>query len=249
MPKELLDTITAIGAIATPVLLALLAGLGWLLKQSFERSQLRQLNQAARVRELEDKLREDRIETYNALLEPFFLLFTSEAAYSQDPKYKGKKKDEMAISRMLSVEYRKIGFKLSLVASDEVVRAYNALMQFFYHDDGDASAVLVKTSVWVKLLADLLLKVRRSMGNEATTLELLGDDRMVHERCFGDEAPVVQLRSVLTRADVQNLTSRAFGRRQCRTLSGRNPDSREAADSLIRVLSPRARMPVPGPRG
>jgi hypothetical protein len=166
-----MEAIAAIGAVATPILLAFLAAVGWLLKNSLEKSQVRQQTQVARIRELEDKLREDRIETYNALLEPFFLLFTTEAAFAQDPKYKGEKKDELAIARMLSVEYRRVGFKLSLVASDEVVRAYNRLMQFFYHDDGDASAVDVKASVWVKLLADLLLKIRKSMGNEATSLD------------------------------------------------------------------------------
>ena len=171
MPKELLEAITVIGAVATPIILSLLAAVGWLLKNSIEKSQDRQQTQSARIRELEGKLREDRIETYNALLEPFFLLFTTEAAFAQDPKYKGKKKDELAIAKMLSVEYRKVGFKLSLVASDDVVRAYNRLMQFFYHDDGDASAIDVKASVWVKLLADLLLKVRKSMGNEATSLD------------------------------------------------------------------------------
>ena len=128
MTNELLDTITVIGAITTPILLSLIAGLGWLLKSGFEKSQSRNQDQIVRIRELEDKLREDRITTYNSLLEPFFLLFTTEAAFAQDSKYKGRKKDDMAISTMLSVEYRRVGFKLSLVASDEVVRAYNRLM-------------------------------------------------------------------------------------------------------------------------
>ena len=171
MSKEILEALTAIGAIATPILLVLLGGFGWVIKTSIERSQSRQQDQTTRIRELEDKLREDRITTYNALLEPFFILFTTEAAFSQDPKYKGKKKDQIAIATMLSVEYRKVGFKLSLVASDQVVRAYNRLMQFFYHDDGDMTQVNVKASIWIKLLGDLLLEIRKSMGNESTRLD------------------------------------------------------------------------------
>lgn len=127
--------------------------------------------QAARIAELEDKLREDRIATYNALLEPFFLLFTSDAAFAQDPKYKGKKKDDLAIARMLSVEYRQIAFKLSLVASDAVVRAYNELMQFFYYAEQNSRPLEEKASHWIALMATLLLEIRKSMGNQSSDLD------------------------------------------------------------------------------
>jgi len=171
MDKSLLDILSAVATVATPVLLALLAGLGWLIQNKISNSQTRQEAQAVRIRELEDKLREDRIATYNALLEPFFLLFTSEAAFSQDPKYKNKKKDEIALARMLSVEYRQIGFKLSLVAADPVVRAYNRLMQFFYHTEADPRPLDEKTAHWIALMATLLLEIRKSMGNETSKLD------------------------------------------------------------------------------
>ena len=169
--KDMLDTISAIATLITPFLLLALGGLGWIIQNKMQASQSRQEAQSARITELEDKLREDRIATYNSLLEPFFLLFTSEAAFAQDPKYKGKKKDDLAIARMLSVEYRQIAFKLSLVANDSVVRAYNELMQFFYHTDQDTRPLEEKTSHWIALMAKLLLEIRKSMGNQSSDLD------------------------------------------------------------------------------
>jgi hypothetical protein len=169
--KDLLDTISAIATLVTPVLLIVLGGIGWLIQNRIEASQARQEAQAERIAELEDKLREDRMTTYNALLEPFFLIFTSEAAFALDPKYKNKKKDEIAIARMLSVEYRQIGFRLSLVANDTVVRAYNKLMQFFYQTEHDARPIEDKTSHWIALMGTLLLEIRKSMGNQSSGLD------------------------------------------------------------------------------
>ena len=90
--KSLLDAVSAIATLVTPVLLAALGGIGWLIQHKIGTSQAKQDAQTARIRELEDKLHEDRITTYNALLEPFFLLFTSGASFAQDKKYKGKRR-------------------------------------------------------------------------------------------------------------------------------------------------------------
>ena len=171
MDKSLLDTLSAAATVATPILLAILGGLGWFLQNKITKSQARQEAQALRIRELEDRLREDRITTYNALLEPFFFLFTSEAAFAQDPKYKNKNKNDIAMARMLSVEYRQIGFKLSLLAGDAVVRAYNSLMQFFYHIETDPRPMDEKTTHWISLMGTLLLEIRKSMGNETSDLD------------------------------------------------------------------------------
>lgn len=173
MERDWLDYLTGIGAIVTPLLVLILTGLGWHIKSKLESSRENTDRAADRVRELEDKLREDRIETYNLLLEPFFVVFTTDAIFAQDPKFKGKRKDQLGIGKMLTVEYRKVGFKLALVGDDSVVRAYNALMQFFYkgeHEGLDEQELLVKTSQWIELLAQLLLEIRRSMGNADTKL-------------------------------------------------------------------------------
>jgi hypothetical protein len=165
------EMITEIATLATPVLLAILGAIGWALKNKIEVSRAERDNQQARIRELEDKLREDRISTYNSLLDPFFLLFTADEALATDPKYENKNKNEVAIHRMLSFEYRQVGFKLSLVANDEVVRAYNALMQFFYQIDDDQRPMEQKTAHWIALMTILLLEIRKSMGNQSSKLD------------------------------------------------------------------------------
>lgn len=182
-----LETISSIASLATPFLLAGLGGLGWIIKNRIESSRTKQDAQASRIRELEDKLQEDRIATYNAILEPFFLLFTSEAAFSLDPKFKNKNKNDLAIAKMLSVEYRQVGFKLSLVANDSVVRAYNALMQFFYHTEQDSRPVEEKTQDWLALMGTLLLEIRKSMGNASSAL-----DRWEMIEWFMSEAPQIK---------------------------------------------------------
>lgn len=169
--KTGLEMIAEIATLATPVLLAILGAVGWTLKNKIEASRAERENQQARIRELEDKLREDRISTYNSLLDPFFLLFTAEEALATDPKYKNKNKNDIAINRMLSFEYRQVGFRLSLVANDEVVRAYNSLMQFFYKIDDDQRPMEQKTAHWIALMTTLLLEIRRSMGNQSSKLD------------------------------------------------------------------------------
>jgi hypothetical protein len=152
--KHWLDYVTAIGAIATPILVLILTSVGWKLKQSIERR-----------KQLEDKLHEDRIETYNRILEPFIIIMMSDAAWDQDLKNKARKKDELATSKMLSLEYRNYGFKLALVGSDSVVTAYNDLMQFFFHQ-----VTVTEPEKLLALIGTFLLEIRRSMGNEATRL-------------------------------------------------------------------------------
>jgi len=169
--KDLLDTISSIATLVTPILLVIIGGIGWLIQHKIETTKAKQESQSLRIKELEDKLREDRIETYNLLLEPFFLLFTTKEAAKTDPKLRNKNKDEIAIAKMLSYEYRKIGFKLSLVATDSVVRAYNQLMQYFYHIEGSQKSLEEQTSDWIALMATLLLEIRKSMGNEASNLD------------------------------------------------------------------------------
>ena len=71
---------------------------------------------------------------------------------------------------MLSLDYRKQAFKMSLLGSDEVVSAYNNLMQFFYSFEGNPDTLEPKLKEMMALLGTFLLAIRRSMGNEFTTL-------------------------------------------------------------------------------
>jgi hypothetical protein len=154
-----LPYLTAIGSIATPILVLALTALGWKLRRRLERRL-----------ELEDKLRDDRIETYNDILEPFVILFTSDEAWKIDPENSKKDKNALAMQTMLSLEYRRKAFKLSLVASDSVVSAYNNLMQFFFQRAGhDPSEADIKEML--SLMGAFLLEIRRSVGNESTRLD------------------------------------------------------------------------------
>jgi hypothetical protein len=157
--KTWLDYITAFGAIATPILVLMLTAVGWRLRAGIERRMA-----------LEDKLRDDRIGTYNAILKPFIILLTSDAAWRSDPKNEGKDKHETATRMLLSLEYREEGFRLSLVGSDPVVKSYNNLMQYFYQRTEESPADESAVKEMMALLGQFLLEIRRSMGNEATGL-------------------------------------------------------------------------------
>lgn len=159
--KHWIDYLSAIGSIATPVIVLLLTAVGWKYRKSFERKI-----------ELEEKLRTDRIEIYNAILEPFIILLMTDAAWQSDKKNKGKDKEALATSQMLSLDYRKLAFKLSLIANDAVVRSYNNLMQYFYNHANEAGTPSTgKLKEIMSLLGTFLLEIRRSMGNETTELD------------------------------------------------------------------------------
>jgi hypothetical protein len=149
--------LTAAGAVATPILVAVLGGIGWRIRNRIER----QL-------ELDRKLREDRIAVYNALLEPFIIFFMSDEAWKADPKNRGKDKDELGSRALLSLEYKRNALRLTVLGSDGVLRAYNALMQHFYTSPLVSSPDSLR--VMVEKIGKLILEIRRSMGNEGTQL-------------------------------------------------------------------------------
>ncbi len=99
--KHWIDYLSAVGAIATPILVIILSAIGWKLRKGIERRS-----------ELEDKLRDDRIEIYNKILEPFVIILMPETAWEMDKKHKGKDKNLYATTQMLTLEYRRLGFKM-----------------------------------------------------------------------------------------------------------------------------------------
>ena len=157
--KTWIDYLTAIGSISTPLIVIIITTIGWKFKSSIERKI-----------DLENKLRDDRVDIYNQILEPFIILLTNDFAWSQDKKNKNKNKEELAISIMLSLDYRKLGFKLSLMGSDQVVKSYNNLMQYFYHMEEENENNISSLPKMIELLGTFLLEIRKSMGNETTNL-------------------------------------------------------------------------------
>jgi hypothetical protein len=162
--KTWIDYLSAIGSVATPILVLLLTAVGWMYRQSIER----------RIK-LEEKLREDRIDIYNAILEPFIILLMSDKAWKSDKKNKNKDKNQIAVNKMLTLDYRKTSFKLSLIGSDAVVFSFNNLMQYFYNQpDGEQSPKDSDLQKMLELLGKFLLEIRRSMGNESTKIDNWG---------------------------------------------------------------------------
>ncbi|MCI5069739.1 hypothetical protein [Acidovorax sp.] len=157
--KHWLDYVTAIGSLATPLIVLLLTAVGWKLRQSIERR-----------RDLENKLHADRIDTYNKILEPFIILLMSDTAWGHDIKHKGQDKNDFAMAKMMSLECRNTSFKLSLVGSDAVVTAFNNLFQFFFEQGSDSVQPPDRLRHMLSLLGTFLLEIRRSMGNESSKL-------------------------------------------------------------------------------
>lgn len=160
--KNALDVWVAVAQLATPILLAGLGAFGWYLQHSMERRS-----------RLEEKLREDRIEIYNKLLEPYMILLMSDAMWAaQDHKQKNQSKDAVALKIMFSLDYRKVSLQLALMGSDGAVLALNELMQEAFRM-GD-SPQQSQGKIIISLLGTLLLEIRKSMGNESTKVDNIG---------------------------------------------------------------------------
>ena len=159
--SQVLDVLAAIGNLATPLLVILLTAVGWKIRTSIERRT-----------DLENKLRDDRIEIYNKILEPFIILLMSDTAWKLEDKKLNRDKHEVATSMMLTLEYRRYGHRLSPMAPDSLVKSYNNLMQYVY--DADARSEQAEGAFlmdMLRLLGTFLLEIRKSMGNEATKLD------------------------------------------------------------------------------
>ena len=155
---DILELLTAIGSIATPIFVLVLTGIGWLLKSTIDRKT-----------DIENKLRDNRIEIYNEIIEPFVILLTPQAAWDADPKNRNKNKDQIFAQKYLSQDYRKNAFKLALIANDDVVEAYNNLCQFTYAME--KIDLEKRTKMMIQRLGGFLLEIRKSMGNKATRLD------------------------------------------------------------------------------
>lgn len=115
-------------------------------------------NRIQKLRSIEEKLREERREVYAELLMPFIQIFTT------------PKEPEKVMEHVKSLEYKKISFELTLLGSDEVIRAYGNLMHHIYHHSSGNGASQQNVSELMKLWGKLLLEIRKSLGNDKTKL-------------------------------------------------------------------------------
>lgn len=154
-----MDYLIAFGAVATPLLVIVLAVVGWKLRKSID----------LRIAQ-ETRLAEDRFNIYNTILEPFTLLLMTQAAWEREGHDRDKSKSDTVIATLLSADYRDAAFRLSLIASDDVVLAYNELIQFFCSQGGQPASSDEKLKTVLGLLGGLLLEIRKSLGHETTRL-------------------------------------------------------------------------------
>lgn len=93
----------------------------------------------------------------------------TDVAWNSDKLNKNIDRIGLATTKMLSLEYRELSFKLILMAPDSLLRSYNNLMQHFFNSgettDTDAPRRMIE------LLGKLLIEIRKSMGNESTNLD------------------------------------------------------------------------------
>ena len=166
-----IDYITAIGTIATPILLIVISGIGWYFKSRIEASWKTEAELRRRAEKLEEAVRDDRLQVYNEILEPFIMLLTKEEGLSANGPRRGKTKEQNALEIMQSLKYRQAAFKLSLFANDDVVKAYNNLMQFSFKMGSDTvSTEEHEPRAILSIFGDFLLEIRKSVGNETSSL-------------------------------------------------------------------------------
>lgn len=133
-----------------PSLLMVLGGIvTWFIKSRVEE-----------LRATEQRLREERRKIYSQILDPYIRLFA-------DLKGQGP---AQAIKKITSYDYRRTSFDLNLFGSDEVIRAYNALMKHTYEAESTGKQ---DSKEMMRLWGSLLLEIRKSLGNKKTKLNEL----------------------------------------------------------------------------
>ena len=138
--------------ILAPLVLLVVAGVGsvvgWFIRSWKEESRV-----------MQQKLNEERRKTYSEILGPYIRIFT-------DFKDKGP---NQAIEEIKSYDYRKTAFDLALFGSDNVVRAYNAFLQYGYKGEANEN-MEQRVEMYMRLWGKLLLEIRKDVGNKKTCL-------------------------------------------------------------------------------
>jgi len=134
--------------VITPIIAAAVGLAVWFVQSRIER-----------IHRAEERLRDERRKIYLTILEPFIRTFT------------GIKKPEEAIKaqkQIISFDYKRTALEFNLIGSDNVVYSFNNLMQYVYSAD---SAKDIDTKIMMTLWSELLLEIRRSVGEPRTKLK------------------------------------------------------------------------------
>jgi len=112
------------------------------------------------LRAIEERLTAERRKIYLDILAPYIRLF---AAMSRGELNKIDPKQLTT-----SDEYRRVILELGLLGSDEVVRAYNALTRYYFKLGASEKPDPREA---IRLLGELRLEIRKSLGNKKTKLD------------------------------------------------------------------------------
>jgi len=109
-------------------------------------------------RAIREQLRSERRERYRQVLNPYVLVVSGTEAI-----------DAAKVAR--SAEYRTEVFDLVMVAEDDVIRAYNEMMdKFVVMEAADPEKKDTATRTAFRQFGTVLLEIRRSLGNRKTDL-------------------------------------------------------------------------------
>jgi hypothetical protein len=134
--------------ILAPSVLVVIGGIvGWIVRSRTEE-----------YRAVREKLRAEQRAIYREILEPYIGIFA-------DLKGEGISK---AARKIVSYDYKKTAFDLNWTGSDEVVQAYNKMMQHSYKTE---EAEEKDPKEMMRLWGNLLLEIRKSLGNSRTKLD------------------------------------------------------------------------------
>lgn len=143
---ELKDYLPIIIGLGAPILVAIGGIISWFLKTRREELQA-----------IEERALERRIKTYNQILNPIIVLFSTGA---------DKKLKDNAIKEIGSIEYRKAAFNLITFGSDEMVNTYNDMMQSFFKKEAENDP-----KITMKKFAKFILSIRKDVYNKNTKLK------------------------------------------------------------------------------
>lgn len=109
----------------------------------------------------EERSRGKRLDTYKQILDPYIVITTPSAKQSERDK---------ALAKITSVEYKRASFDLITFGSDETVRSYNNLMQYFFETKNTETMDKSQPKV-ILHFAELVLNVRKDLYSKKTKLK------------------------------------------------------------------------------
>jgi len=132
-------------------------------------------NRISKLNLIQNKLREDRRNFYLELLEPYIFLFAKMPTLNQVTRTKEEELDlyNEFLQKIISLEYKRTTFKLSLLGSVDVVKAYNNLTEFTALPNAQEQPD--DKQIIILLYATLLLKIHKDLGSKNTLLKHLNE--------------------------------------------------------------------------